>query len=306
MNNDTSFRIAFYIGPIPIYWYSIFMLIGIIVVISLVIFEAKKRKLPIRPLENFAILAIIFGFIGARIWFIIGNHSNIHSFLDVIAVWQGGIAIEGGVFTDLIVAMIYFSKVKMKYDVSMWEYFDIILTNALLCQAIARWGNFFNQEILGPYTSPNSFPLFLLPNFIKDHLHLPSDPSNTYRQPLFLYESFLNFWMWFFLFFVFGRHPWKSKLYKKFNLKNSKHKSIIWLTSVKLEYGSKGIMWFVWYGLIRMILEPFRDEGDILRIGPVPISIVVSAIFFVCGVIFLLINQRKIKWQIWEEKIRIL
>ncbi len=277
-----NINIAFHIFGYPIHSYSLVVFIAIVVTISTCLVQAKKRRLPLKPLETFAILAIIVGFIGARVWYLIGSPTlKIHSFIDVIAVWKGGIAIEGAIVFNSILTLVYFPLVAKKYKVDTWKYIDIIMINLLLGQAIGRWGNFFNQEILGPQTTRYAFPIILLPNFIVDHLHLQKDPLNIIRQPLFLYESILSLFAWLGLTFGFPNCKYKFKS------------------------GTYAFSWFLWYGLIRAIMETFRDKPDILIINGVPVSVIISVIFLIVGIIFILTNENIIKWKYWHEKVRL-
>ena len=279
MNNS---KIAFYIGNLPIHWYSLFFLFAAVIVFFITLYELKKLKLPSSHFEIFFIWMIIIGFIGARIWFLVGNHKNIHNFIDIIAVWKGGIAIEGGVFSSTIFGVFYFYRISKIYKINCWLYFDIILTNLFLAQSIGRWGNFFNQEILGGIIPHNSFILSILPNFIVDNLHYLSDNAyngNVYRVPLFLYESFITYSLWIFC-------TWQI-FYNK-----------------KIRSGSVGFLWFALYGILRTIMEPFRADVDILRIGGIESSVLLSVVYFSFGGIFFLLNQKIIYTKIWEIKIR--
>lgn len=294
---DNNFSIAFNIGSLQVHWYSIFMFLAIVSTYTVAISQAKLKKIPIRPLENFLFIGLISGFIGARIFFLIGNHTYVHSFYDVIAVWNGGISIIGGVIFASIAAIVYFLNIKNKYEISMWVYLDIILTSVLIGQVIGRWGNFFNQEILGPKSNPNSFPLILFPDFIKNHLHYSKqgmmDPEGTYRQPLFFYESFLNFLMFVYLLFLVNNKRLIKKVNKKFTV------------LIKFNNGSKCFVWFMWYGLLRIILEPLRASIDILQINHFPISLLFAFLFFMFGTLCFLFNQNIIEWNFWKKNVKI-
>lgn len=293
MNNN--FSIAFHLGSLEVRWYSIFILVGIIATFITAITQAKIQKIPIRPLENFLIIGLVCSYIGARIWFLIGNHSYVRSFYDVIAIWNGGVSIEGAAITGSLSGLIYFNHIRHKYKVSMWIYFDIIMSSILIGQVIGRWGNFFNQEILGPKTSHNAFPLFLLPNYIRDHLLYSNDPIGTYRQPLFLYESFFNFLTFIFLLFITNNKYLLKRISNKF-----------FKRLITFEDGSRALYWFVWYGLLRTILEPFRGNVDILKINSFPISELISVLYFLIGSFAFAINQKYIILNFWEKRIRIL
>ncbi|MDQ7983241.1 MAG: prolipoprotein diacylglyceryl transferase [Spiroplasma sp.] len=365
-----------------IHIYSILMGIAILVVFFASWFKMRRRNIPTRTLEAAILIIVPIGLVGARLWFVLNNLDLMKSFIDVIAVWQGGLAIEGGVTTGLIVGLIIFYRASLKYQISIWVYLDCIIPNILLGQAIGRWGNFFNQEILG---SNIGFPFPWLPSWINDHLHYPNEGSGVYRQPLFLYESITSILGWIILTFItpkvglwFSKKPWKvesekfqplwitepikksdyyqpwkliSKCYRysrwkkacwnqayydfepdkatikdvivkplklnkitpnmkfstKFVLRHKnlhqklKHKFSADATLLNNSYnphhyrvtaaGCSGSLYFVFYGMIRLILEPFRDARDIMMIGNVPTSMIVSALWLIFGVVLIVFAQ---------------
>lgn len=367
-----------------IHIYSILMGLAILVVFFTSWFKMHRRNIPTRTLEWAVLIIVPFGLIGARLWFVLNNLQSMHSFLDVIAIWRGGIAIEGGVSFGLIVGLIIFYRASLKYKISMWVYLDCIIPNVLLGQAIGRWGNFFNQEVLGWNVG---HPFAGLPSWINNHLHYPDEAIGIYRQPLFLYESIISLFGWVTLTFIvpkFGfwisKKPWKvapekfqplwitepiiksdyyqpwklvSKIYRysrwkktcwnqayydfepertmikdaiikplklhkitpdmKFNTKFLlKNKNFYQKTTHKLKFtqdatllnnsynpnhyrvtatGTAGSLYFAFYGMIRLIMEPFRDTRDIMMIGNVSTSMVVSALWIVLGITLVIFAQ---------------
>ena len=339
MDNNT-FRIAFHLGRWEISKYAIIALAGIIITLIAIIVQAKRRKYPIRPLEKLALIVFPLAVIGARFWYVIGNwKATVHNFWDIFAIWNGGVAIEGAALFVTLGCVVFFWRSKYKYGISMWKYFDIIGPNVFLLQAIGRWGNFFNQEILGPVSSLSSFPLNILPSFITKHLYLASENINghiNYRQPFFLYESIIDFSLWLILLFFITpvdkkqTHKLKKqiirmnklkmlktikssnmslrRLNKKVkNLENEvrveKQKNKIRKFKIPVQHGNKAVMWFFFYGFIRMIMEPFRDETDILMLGKLQLSTFISSIFVaIAGVVFSL-NEQIIKSKWWRYEV---
>lgn len=365
-----------------IHIYSILMGVAILVVFFASWFKMHRRDIPTRTLEWGILIIVPVGLIGARLWFVLNNLNSMHSFLDVIAIWRGGIAIEGGVTFGLIVGLIIFYRASLKYKISMWVYLDCIIPNVLLGQAIGRWGNFFNQEVLGQNIG---HPFAGLPNWINNHLHYPDEGIGIYRQPLFLYESIISLIGWVTLTFIvpkiglwIGKKPWKietekfqplwnsepiikSDYYQPWKLVKKAHRYSRWRkdcwnqayydfeperTAIKdvvvkplklnkitpdMEFktkfilknknfyqrtthkfrqdatllnnsynpnhyritaaGTAGSFYLAFYGMIRLILEPFRDERDIMRIGNVPTSMVVSVLWIILGITLVIFAQ---------------
>ena len=99
------------LGPLTIHWYSIFILIGILIGGQLAIKEGEKRNIPKDFTFNLLFLTILFGIIGARIYFVIFNFDYYKSNpLEIIMIWKGGLAIHGGIIAGLLTIIIYSKK----------------------------------------------------------------------------------------------------------------------------------------------------------------------------------------------------
>ncbi|GAA6238201.1 MAG: prolipoprotein diacylglyceryl transferase [Spiroplasma phoeniceum] len=142
-------------------------------------------------------------------------------FFILFAFWEPGMSIHGGLIFGLIAGWIWFGFESQKHNISLWVYADLIVPNILLAQAIGRWDNFFNHELLGAPIAREQ--LMWLPSFIRDNLFKwyvptpipnnfhpteaigingnPIDPTDfnnvKYFQPIFLYESLANILLWF-------------------------------------------------------------------------------------------------------------
>lgn len=257
-------KIAFSIGSWNISWYSIFVFLAFISAYGIAIWRTKQLQLPTKPVENFIYLLLPVSIIFARIWYVLGDLSQYNNFVEVLDISRGGIAIEGGVIGGLISGFIWFHHYSKKHGVSIWKYADAIMPGVLIGQALGRWGNFFNQEILGPIDSNHYWSW--LPPFIKNYLHLPWEGSGIVRVPLFLIESFTNVIGFGVIVFLLPRLKW----FKNIN-------------------GSLFFAYFIWYGCTRLILEPFRYSDFIMKINGFPISIFLSSIFLIIGVIGIVI-----------------
>lgn len=174
--------IAFEVFGIEIRWYGIIISMGVIAAMILTYFMAKKKKLDFEVIIDAFLWVFPFSIIGARLYYVAFEYQNYHSFMDVINIRQGGMAIHGGVIAGLIVGVI-FAKVR---KINFFEYVDIVMPGVILAQAIGRWGNFMNQEAHGGPVTKEFISKF--PEFIQNGMHI----SGVYYHPTFLYESVWN------------------------------------------------------------------------------------------------------------------
>lgn len=373
MFNDGYNELITDIPGTGIHIYSVLMAVGFLTALIASWIKLYRRNIPTRTLEWGTLVIALAGLIGARGWYVLNNTSSIKSVLDVVAVWRGGMAIEGGVMVGMIVGFFIFYRASKQLSISMWVFMDCIIPNILLGQAIGRWGNFFNQELLG---ADVGHPFSWLPTWINNHLHYGfnsdnPDPVAVYRQPLFLYESISSLLSWCLLTFLVPklgqmvskkpwklnasqfisplkieplswkdvRKPWKliKKIdnYRKFKRESwkqayfdftpdkqivKKYEKIPWIDIknnskinsrlkrwyLKFKYnmqphakklnaiynpnhylvtyaGVAGSLYFVFYGIIRIILEPLRDSRDIMQINNISTSMIVSGIWIIFG-----------------------
>ena len=90
-------RVAFDLGIIQVYWYSIFIFLGALAACVVIYLEAKKRKLNDEFIVNLAFNAIIFGIIGARLYYVLFNFDYyMQNPIEILEIWNGGLAIHGG------------------------------------------------------------------------------------------------------------------------------------------------------------------------------------------------------------------
>ncbi|MBE6157610.1 MAG: prolipoprotein diacylglyceryl transferase [Firmicutes bacterium] len=243
-------RIAIDFGIVKIYWYSICIFLGIITALTLIYRESKREKIDSEFLTNLAFYSVLLGILGARIYYVLFNIDYyIGNPLEILEVWNGGLAIHGGLLTGLIVTLIYCKKNK----VNSLKMLDIIVVGVIVAQAIGRWGNFFNGEAFGNVTTLSNLKSQFIPEFIIDGMYIMGE----YRQPTFLYESILC---------LIG-----------FSV------MIILRKNKNLKTGMLTGFYLIWYGLIRVIIESMRSDS--LMLGPIKIAQLVSIIFIICGII---------------------
>jgi phosphatidylglycerol:prolipoprotein diacylglycerol transferase len=169
------------LGPVHIYWYGFFIMLGTLAALTVAVYLAKFYQIKTDTIINLAFWLIIGGIIGARFYdvFIEWPYFSAHPG-DILKIWQGGLAIHGAIIGGAI-ALWWFAK---KHSHNFWQLAAIVITALPLAQAIGRWGNYFNQELFG---YPTGLPW-----------GIPIDPASRpwqyinydYFHPAFLYESF--------------------------------------------------------------------------------------------------------------------
>ena len=251
-------RVAVDLGPIQIYWYSIFIFIGLLVASILIFKEARRRNIDEDFLVNLIFNTIIIGLIGARLYYVIFNLLYyIANPIEIFAIWNGGLAIHGGIFAALIFIIIYCKK----HEVNCLQILDIMVVGLIIGQAIGRWGNFFNGEAYGQITSLEELKEQQIPMFIINGMYILGE----YRQPTFFYES-----------------TWCLSGF------------LAMLIIRKYKYLKRGQLtgfYLFWYGFGRFLIESMRT--DALMLGSLKMAQIVSIVFVIVGIILFFYNVFK-------------
>lgn len=249
---------AITIGNFSIKWYSLFILIGVILGIFLVEKEARRFNINKDFIFNLLFWTIIIGILGARLYYVVFNYSLYkHDFLSIFKIWEGGLAIHGGIIFGLIVIVLYCKK----YKVNTIKILDILSPALILAQAIGRWGNFFNQEAHGSIVAIETLQKLHIPNFIIEGMNI----NGLYYHPTFLYES-----LWCFIGFIIIIIVRRFKYQKK---------------------GNVLAFYLTWYGLGRFFIESLRTDS--LMLGGIKVAQIVSIIMFIIGIGIFIINGKK-------------
>ena len=263
--------VMFSIGRIEFKWYSFFILIAVLIGFILALREGKKRNIDKDIIFDMGFYAVIFGILGARLYYVLFNLDLYqHDFLEIFRLWNGGLAIHGGIIIGLLTIYI-FSKMR---NVKMLELTDIVVPSLILGQAIGRWGNFFNSEAHGPVTTlANLQNLKIIPNFIIKGMKI----DGVYYHPTFYYE-----FLWCILGFII------ILLVRKF-YKNRKN-------------GQLTCLYLMFYSLGRFFIESLRTDS--LMIMNIKAAQIVSVILFIASFIFfiiLLLKKEEIKIEVKKE-----
>ena len=168
------------LGPINIYWYGLFIVLGIGAALLVSLKIARYYKLEPDKIFDISFWLIINGLIGARLYEVLLEASYyLSNPLNIFKVWEGGLAIHGAIIAGIL-TIIYFAK---KEQVSFWNLAALFTPGLALGQAIGRWGNYFNQELFG---EPTNLPWGIAINSLNRPLGYQ---EFTFFHPTFLYES---------------------------------------------------------------------------------------------------------------------
>jgi phosphatidylglycerol:prolipoprotein diacylglycerol transferase len=175
--------IIFQVGPLAIRWYGLLIAAGVLLGTTLAHREAIRRGQDPDQLLNVIVVAVLSALLGARLYYVLFNleYYTAHP-AKILAVWEGGLAIHGGLLAGTLAVVIACRRAKLAVLTTT----DVMAPSVALGQAIGRWGNFFNQEAFGV---PTDLPWKL---YI-DSQHRPPFLANAeYFHPTFLYESLWN------------------------------------------------------------------------------------------------------------------
>ena len=174
--------VAFNFGPLSVRWYGIIIAVGILLGYFVAQRALVKAGLHKDTLVDIIFYSALFGFIAARIYFVIFQWPYYaENPGEIIKIWHGGIAIHGGLIGGFIAGVIV-CKVK---NLNPFQIGDIVAPSIILAQGIGRWGNFMNHEAHGGPVSRAFLEQLHLPNFIIENMYL----NGQYYHPTFLYES---------------------------------------------------------------------------------------------------------------------
>ena len=242
-------RVFFSIGPITIYWYSIMILLALVIGYSIIIRYCKKEGMDSSIISDMLCYLVVFSILGARVYYVLFNFSLFKDdLIGIFKIWNGGIAIYGAIIAGVIY-IYYYCK---KNNINFIKMLDIFSLSLLLGQGIGRWGNFFNSEAYGGITTYTALKDLYIPEFIIKGMYI----DGAYRQPTFLFES-----IWCLVGVL-----------------------ILWI--IRNKYfnvnGKQVCFYLTWYGLGRFFIEGLRSDS--LYMGSFRISQIVSIIMILIGI----------------------
>lgn len=252
-------RVAFELFGLPIYWYAIIIISGVIIAMWLSSREAERVGLKADDVTDFMLVGLPVALIGARLYYVLFDLPlYIADPIQIFNVRSGGLAIYGG----LIAGGIWLYFFCQRNLISMWTFLDIAAPSVILAQGIGRWGNFMNHEAFGGVTTKSFLEGLHLPNFIIENMLI----DGSYRQPTFLYESVWN--VLGFLVLILLR---QRKIFKQ---------------------GEVFLGYVIWYSFGRFFIEGMRTDSLYL-FNSIRVSQLLSALLFVGAWVLLIWRRRQ-------------
>ena len=243
-------KVACSIGGIEVRWYGLIIVTGIILAFLYASWRAKQEGIKFDDMLDMALVIVPMGILCARLYYVLTTLDEYDSFYEMIAVWNGGLAIYGGIFGGILGIFIVSKWKKLKFTKAL----DCIAPGVMIGQLLGRWGNFFNVEAYGATPAEDS-----LLYFMRMGLRHESWAREFFYQPTFLYESLWNLTGFLII----------NAIYKK-----------------KKFDGQIVLMYMSWYGFGRMLIEGLRTDS--LYVGPFRISQLIGFVCFAVGLIALI------------------
>jgi phosphatidylglycerol:prolipoprotein diacylglycerol transferase len=266
--NLTPDPVLFHLGPIPVGWYGLMYVLGLAVLIAVTRVEMARRGYDEKHLWNAFLLVGVFALVGARLYHVIDQWQIYqHDLLRVVLPPYSGLGLYGGIAGAALAIIIYARFAGLAIRPGL----DAVIPGTLFAQGIARWGNFFNQELYGP---PTNAPWGLAIE-CEHRAGTPwlCPPQGAYPfettgfEPLFFYESALNITGGLVALFLSRRF---------FD---------------RLRPGDITAFWGIWYGTVRSLLE-FMRTGWNWTIGGIATAQLFGIAVIVAGVLWIAWNHR--------------
>ncbi len=236
------------LGPLTLGFYGIGYVLAVAVMILVSQSEARRKGLDPGLVTSAIVVVAVFALVGARLYHVIGEWSTYADDpLRIVLPPYAGLGVYGGIIGAAVGIWVF---VRGK-SIPLGRALDVVVPGTLLAQGIARWGNFFNQELYGP---PTDLPWGITIDCVHRIAQYPCSvyPGRDHRLPPAV------------LLRVGPHHqpaassPWS--LARRFG--------------DRLLDGDLASFWMVWYGSVRLLLELFRDGWNwtVVRASPRPCS----------------------------------
>lgn len=248
------------IGPFSIRWYGVMIATAIIVAYILGRHQGLKEGIEEDYMIEAVFIGIIFGVLGARIYYVVFNYEIYRGdFWSIFRTWDGGLAIHGAFFAALLVTFFYVTFRK-KANLKFLQATDIFTAVLPLAQAIGRWGNFMNYEAYG---SPTDLPWKM---FVPLRYRMPGYYEFEYFHPTFLYESMANVAIFAVLYWYLGKRK---------------------------NYGEVTALYMVFYSIVRFFVEGLRLDSLYIGQTDIRTAKAVSVILLIAGIVLFIFSRYK-------------
>lgn len=251
-------------------FYGIIIGIGMLLGITLAARDAERRGIGEDTVYDFALLGIVCGVIGARLYYVFFRWDNYRgNLLEILNLRAGGLAIYGGVIGGILSLMFYCKRKKQNF----LNLADSLILGVLVGQILGRWGNFFNAEAFGRYTD-SLFAMQLRRDIVNPIMinsallqHLVRVNGVDYIQvhPTFLYESVWNLCLLLFL---------------------------LWYRPKKRFTGEMFFLYLGGYGLGRVWIEGLRTDSLLLPGTGIAVSQALAGVCVLVALLCILAGRR--------------
>ena len=251
-------------------FYGIIIGIGMLLGITLAARDAEKRGIGEDTIYDFALLSIVFGVIGARLYYVFFRWDNYRgNLLEILNLRAGGLAIYGGVIGGILSLMVYCRRKKQNF----LNLADSLILGVLVGQILGRWGNFFNAEAFGRYTD-SLFAMqlrrdivnpIMIDSALLQHLVRVNGVDYIQVHPTFLYESVWNLCLLLFL---------------------------LWYRPKKRFTGEMFFLYLGGYGLGRVWIEGLRTDSLLVPGTGIAVSQALAGICVLVALLCILAGRR--------------
>lgn len=251
-------RVAFHIGSWPVYWYGIIIAAGFLLAVLYCCHAAKRFGIKQDDIIDMLFFAVPLSIVGARLYYILfyldlyRREDGSLDFGAMVRIWDGGLAIYGGVIMAVVVLLVFCKVRKIRF----LAFADLGVFGMLIGQMIGRWGNFVNIEAYGgPTELPWRMGIYAYVDGVRQYMEV---------HPTFLYESLWNL-------LGFALLVQIARRWRKFD-------------------GQMFLSYFAWYGVGRGFIEGLRTDSLYLFGTSIRVSQLFGFVTAAVAIVLLVVN----------------
>lgn len=281
-------KVAFTIGNLTVQWYGLLIVCGMLLGLLYACWQAKKIGITSDDAVELFLWLIPLAIVFARLLYVIPRadeylftekYHGWNKFVHIIAIWEGGITIIGGLVGGLLGAV--FFSLRHKKETNFLNVVDLVVVPVLIGQIVGRWGNFVNQEAFGLPITNEALQFFPFGVYITDpsgvesefreivYSHIQAGGGGNWFCATFFYEG-----VWNTIGAIFCVWMWKKNYQKKYP-------------------GILMIFYLFWYCIGRFWLE-------YLRMDAVPVTktacLIVALLALVVGILYIVARTSRLAY----------